>query len=203
MTDNPRTRLFWKIAAYYAICLASVIYLALAHQEWMRFLPFGGLDLLQGDPVVALDGSTLERMLATQPPGSVLEDGANLLFALAGCIVVMIPMRWLYDSGTVIESPTKGVETSLMVLPLVVTAIVYIVKYSLPLAFALTGIFAGVRYRTSLKSQFDAFFTFASIAVGLAAGIRALGIGLVMAIFFTITVIAASPRHGDSRADDT
>jgi len=89
------------------------------------------------------------------------------------------------------------VAASLLLLPLVVTAIVYVVKYSLPLAFALTGIFAGVRYRTTLKSQADAFFTFACIGVGLAAGTRSLGIALVLAVFFAFTMLAAPPGLND------
>ncbi len=202
MTDNPRIRLLGQITVYYGFCLASIVYLALAHQEWLRFLPFGGLDALKGDPVITADRDTLEQMLATTPPGSVLEDGANLLFALAGCIVVMIPIRWVYMSDAVMKSYKGSVATSLLVLPLLVTALVYVVKYSLPLAFALTGIFAGVRYRTSLKSPYDAFFTFACIAVGLSAGIRSLGIGLIMAIAFTMTMIAASPGRGDPKAED-
>ena len=80
---------------------------------------------------------------------------------------------------------------------LVVTAIVYIVKFSLPLAFALAGIFAGVRYRSTLKSQIDAFFTFACIAVGLSAGTRALGIGVILAFFFALTILIAPPGRDD------
>ena len=113
----------------------------------------------------------------------------------------MMPVRWLYMTDGLKKSWNTDVATSLLVLPLIVTAIVYIVKFSLPLAFALAGIFAGVRYRTSLKSQSDAFFTFACIAVGLSAGTRSLGIGLVMAIFFTMTIIAAPARRGDSPED--
>ncbi len=88
--------------------------------------------------------------------------------------------------------------SSLLVLPLVVTAIVYVVRFSLPLAFALAGIFAGVRYRTTLKNQADAFFTFASIGVGLAAGTRSLGIAMVLALFFGATVLLAPPWRAEA-----
>ena len=113
----------------------------------------------------------------------------------------MLPIRWLYVSEGLKKSSSGEVATSLLVLPLIVTGIVYIVKFSLPLAFALAGIFAGVRYRTSLKSQSDAFFTFACIAVGLSAGVRALGIGLFVAIAFSFTILAAPPRDVGARVE--
>jgi len=198
MSDSIRIRLFSKIAIYYGICLALVLYAAQAHPEWMKFLPFGGLDVLQSDPAVIDDGRLVDQLLATSRPLSVFDDGMNLISALAGCLIVMIPLRWLYMTDGIRKSWKQDVATSLLVLPLIVTAIVYIVKFSLPLAFALAGIFAGVRYRTSLKSQSDAFFTFACIAVGLSAGTRSLGIALVMAMFFAFTMLAVPQGHGDS-----
>jgi NADH:ubiquinone oxidoreductase subunit K len=48
-----------------------------------------------------------------------------------------------------------------------------------------------------LKGQSDAFFVFACIAVGLAAGTRTIGIALVLAVFFTFMILAVSPRQHD------
>ena len=73
------------------------------------------------------------------------------------------------------------------------TAIIVIVKFSLALAFALTGIFAGVRYRTSLKNLTDALFIFACMAVGLAAGTQALGVAFALSVFFVFTALALEP----------
>ena len=194
MADNLRTRLFWKIAVYYGFFLALVLYSGLTHPEWMRFLPFGGLDVLQDSRIPVDSGEIVDQLLTTEKPIDFISDSMNLFSALVGCIVVMIPIRWLYMTDGLKESWNENVATSQLVLPLIVTCIVYIVKFSLPLAFALAGIFAGVRYRTSLKSQTDAYFTFACIAVGLSAGTRALGIGLIMAMVFAFIFLAAPPR---------
>jgi len=199
MADNLRTRLFWKIAVYYGICLVLTIYTGLASPEWMRYLPFGGLDVLHGTGLPDDSSEMIDRLLTTEQPIAIFDDALNLVSALIGCIIVMIPIRWLYMTDGLKKSWNSDVATSLLVLPLIVTGIVYIVKFSLPLAFALAGIFAGVRYRTSLKSQSDAYFTFACIAVGLSAGTRALGIGLVVAIAFSFTILAAPQR--ESAAD--
>jgi phosphoglycerol transferase MdoB-like AlkP superfamily enzyme len=117
---------------------------------------------------------------------------------MLGALLIMIPVRWVYlavgDLETAEEQPAgRKVSASLLLLPLVVTAIIVIVKFSLALAFALTGIFAGVRYRTSLKNLTDALFIFACMAVGLAAGTQALGIALALSIFFVFTAVSLEP----------
>jgi len=203
MTGNPRTRLFWKVTIYYGVCFAVIIGTGLTHPEWMKYLPFGGLDALQNDRTLVDDSIVIDQLLATNRPLNFFDDAMNLISALAGALIIMIPLRWVYMADYLKKTVSQEVASSLLVLPLVVTAIVTIVKYSLPLAFALTGIFAGVRYRTSLKSQSDAFFTFASIAVGLSAGTRSLGIGMVLATFFAFTMIAAPPKLGESRANSS
>ncbi len=139
------------------------------------------------------NGTLAEQLLATDRPESIFDDAMNLVSALAGSLIIMIPLRWLYMTEGLLKSWSRELAASLLVLPLVVTAIVYVVKYSLPLAFALAGIFAGVRYRTTLKNQSDAVFTFACIGVGLSAGTRSLGIALVLAVFFAFTMLAVPP----------
>ena len=191
--NQVRTRLFWKVAIYYGTFFALIIVVAVYQPQLFRFLPFGGMEALQGAIPLANDIDVLPELLDTRPPESFFRDQVNLITALAGVLVIMIPARWVYMTEGLKKSRNSEIAGNLLVLPLVVTTIIYVVKYSLPLAFALTGIFAGVRYRTNLKSQSDASFTFFSIAVGLSAGTRTLGIGLVLAAFFALTIIATPP----------
>ena len=196
--NQIRTSLFRKVAIYYGTCFALIFAVAWFQPQLFRFLPFGGMEALQGASPLANDIDALPQLLETNPPASFFRDQINLIAALAGALVVMIPSRWVYMTEGLQKSRNSEVASSLLLLPLVVTTIIYVVKYSLPLAFALTGIFAGVRYRTNLKSQSDATFTFFSIAVGLSAGTRTLGIGLVLATFFALTKIAATPAFDES-----
>jgi hypothetical protein len=194
MSTNPRTGLFWKVAIYYGVGFSLVIATGLTHPEWMNYLPFGGLDTVQ-DVLSGSDTSDLlDQVLSMERPVPLFYDAMNLISALTGAIIVVIPMRWVYMDKSVTRSVSNEVATSLLVLPLVVAAIVYIVKFSLPLAFALTGIFAGVRYSAKLRAQADAYFTFASVAIGLSAGTRSLGIAMAMATFFTLAMLVAAPR---------
>ena len=193
MIDEARKILAWKLALYYGALIILLVLLSYLQPEWLKYLPLGGLESLQNETALPEEGGVLESLLATHKPLDIFDDAMNLVFALSGALIVMIPLRWVYLTDGLKKSINPEVASGLLVLPMVVTAIVFIVKYSLPLAFALTGIFAGVRYRTTLKSQSDAYFTFACISVGLAAGIRALGIGVVLAIFFAFTILLSSP----------
>ena len=197
MFDHIPLRLLCKVSVYYGICFALVLFVGLTHPEWMSYLPFGGLDALQNETALADDGNVIDQLFATNRPVSLFDDATNLFSALTGALIVMVPLRWVYKEEILKKTWSGEVAASLLLLPLVVTAIVYVVKFSLPLAFALTGIFAGVRYRTTLKSQSDALFTFACIGVGLSAGTRSLGIGLLLATFFALTMIVAPPGRDD------
>ena len=84
---------------------------------------------------------------------------------------------------------TRGRFSTIMVLPLVVTGIVIIVQNSLALAFALAGIAGAVRFKNSLKSSGDALFILISVGIGLAAGIGAVELALVLSTAFNIALL--------------
>ncbi len=198
MIDEARKTLARKLALYYGALVIILILLVYLQPEWLKYLPVGGLESLQREAALPAEGGVLEGLLATHKPLDIFNDAVNLITALASVLLIMIPVRWIYLAEGPKKPSNLDFSTGLLVLPMVVTAIVFIVKFSLPLAFALTGIFAGVRYRTTLKNPADAYFTFASISVGLAAGIHAIGVGLVLAIFFSFTILLSSPvRFGD------
>ena len=80
------------------------------------------------------------------------------------------------------------IET-IMLLPIAVTSIVIIVNNSIALAFGLAGIVGGVRFRNTLKSSGDALYVLLAIGIGLAAGIGAVEIAIVMTMFFNFCIL--------------
>jgi hypothetical protein len=81
------------------------------------------------------------------------------------------------------------VQTVIM-LPIVVTAILVVVRDSLALAFSLAGIVAAVRFRNTLKESGDTVYIFGSIGIGFATGIHALAVATVLSIFFVTVELA-------------
>jgi hypothetical protein len=63
------------------------------------------------------------------------------------------------------------------------------VQNSLSLAFALGGIAGAVRFKNSLKSSGDALFILLSVGIGLASGIGAVELALVMSVAFNLCFV--------------
>ena len=79
--------------------------------------------------------------------------------------------------------------SSILILPSVVTSIVIVVQSSLALAFALGGIAGAVRFKNSLKSSGDALYILLSVGIGLASGIGAVELAMVMSIAFNLCFV--------------
>ena len=78
---------------------------------------------------------------------------------------------------------------TILSLPIVVAGIAMVVQNSLPLAFSLAGIVAAVRFRFALSRPSHSLFIFCAIVVGLAAGIRALEVAIVVSICFVYAMM--------------
>jgi len=198
MTPRQRNKLGLKLVVYYATLVAFVALLIRLFPQIIPLLPFGGLEELQQGNDLVTETDLVELITNVRIPLDLLADGISVTLSMLGALLLMIPMRWLYlavGDLEIAEDEPAGhkVSASLLLLPLVVTAIIVIVKFSLALAFALTGIFAGVRYRTSLKNLTDALFIFACMAIGLAAGTQSLGIALALSVVFVFTALALEP----------
>jgi len=208
LNRKQKNKLGLKLVVYYIALMAFVAVLIRLFPQLLPLLPFGGLDELQQGNDLVTETDLVNLITYVHVPMDLLADGISVTLAMLGALLLMIPVRWVYlavgDLETAEEQPAgHKVSASLLLLPLVVTAIIVIVKFSLALAFALTGIFAGVRYRTSLKNLTDALFIFACMAVGLAAGTQALGIALALSVFFVFTALTLEPLIPEKPLDQT
>jgi hypothetical protein len=198
---SKKTLLLVRISAYYVITISLLLLIISMKPQWVNYLPVGGLNhlaqLSQGD----MSDMVQEVVESRINPFDVLDHAIRLFIAMIGATLLMLPIRWVYMSIGLTQNYNHAVAASLIILPLIVTGIVVIVQFSLALAFSLAGIVAGVRYRTTLKNTSDALFVFVAIGIGLSAGTSALGIGLVMSMFFCLAVISLppiTPRASDS-----
>ena len=149
---------------------------------------FGG-----GDPVGVGDDASMRG-----PIDSLLFT----LFALVGCVVLLIPVVWVYMLTRQARGYDESVVHTVIILPVAVTALVIVVQDSIALAFSLAGIVAAVRFRNTLKDTKDAVFIFLAIGTALAAGVQALGIAAVSTAFFNyLALVMWRHRIGDIYAD--
>jgi hypothetical protein len=120
-------------------------------------------------------------------PG-VFGRGALALVAMVWALAMVLPVAWALKQTRRLRYDPSLVQ-ALIVLPVVVSGVVLVVKNSLALAFALAGIVAGVRFRQKLDEPEQAVYVLLALGIGLAAGVQALDIALVMSMVFTFVVL--------------
>jgi hypothetical protein len=151
---------------------------------------------LEGPPVGGAPGPTgmgeglawLRGELALFPTGAPrwLDAAVQML----GALLLVLPIAFVYvRTRTRLKYDHSLVQTVIM-LPIVVTAILVVVRDSLALAFSLAGIVAAVRFRNTLKESGDTVYIFASIGIGFATGIHALSVATVLSVFFVTVELA-------------
>jgi hypothetical protein len=114
--------------------------------------------------------------------------GALAFVAMTWALLVVLPVAWVLMQTRRLRYDPSLVHT-LIVLPIVVAGVVLVVKNSLALAFALAGIVAGVRFRQKLDEPEEAVYVLLALGIGLAAGVQALDVALVMSMMFTMVVV--------------
>ena len=169
-----------RLAAYYG---AVAILFVLA--TWaVSIVPSrdvaAGPEPLRGHGMLA-SGEALRRYLGWQAIGWV-EAG---LFMIAAVLLVF-PLVFVYLRTRTRTKFDHSLLQTVIVLPLAVTAILSMVHDSLALAFSLAGVVAAIRFRSNLKESRDAVYIFTAVGIGFAAGIRELGVGLLLSILFCV-----------------
>lgn len=173
--------LFLRLAIYYA-ALSTVVFAGVKLFPGLEeFLPIGGAESLLSGP----GGDPFESIEIGATRVSNLGDSLIwLMIAVIGAILTVLPVSWTYMAIRKRSEYDQSLVETIMLLPIAVTSIVIIVHNSLALAFSLAGIVGGVRFRNTLKSSGDALYILLAIGIGLAAGIGAMEIAIIMSMTF-------------------
>jgi hypothetical protein len=102
--------------------------------------------------------------------------------------VTALPVTWIYTLTRRKKGFQQSVVQTYLILPVVAAGIVVMVKHSLALAFALGGIVAAVRFRTTLDDSKDAAGIFVVIAIGMAAAVTP-SVSFVISIGFNLLML--------------
>lgn len=174
-------KLMARITLYYLAGFLIIWVIAYNIPEGREYLPLGGADSLIG-------GDAANAFKAILPgedyTANYIDRALRLFFAILGALFVMLPVTWVYMGIRKRSRLDQSLVETMLILPIAVAGVVVIVQHSLALAFALAGIVAGVRFRNTLKNTGDSLFIFTAIGTGLAAGIGALEIAIVVTVVF-------------------
>jgi hypothetical protein len=173
--------LFLKLTVYYASVSAIVFIVLKVFPQVHQYLPIGGaqslIDDATKDPFKAIE---INAAQISSLSGSVIW----MSIAITGAVLTILPVSWTYMSIRKRSDYDQSLVETIMILPIAVTSLVILVHDSLALAFSLGGIVAVVRFRNTLKSTGDALYILVAIGIGLAAGVGAMEVAIVMSLAF-------------------
>jgi hypothetical protein len=181
------SRLIVLLAVYYVAVFAVVWLLLRSFPEFRAYLPIGGAEQLINPSEGK--GDALQAVIEGESVKTLGQSIGWLATAILGALLTALPVSWVYMSTRTAEEYDQSLISSILILPIVVTSIVIVVQHSLALAFALGGIAGAVRFKNSLKSSGDALYILLSVGIGLASGIGAVELALVMSIGFNVCFV--------------
>ncbi len=167
--------------------MLACVLLLLGWPAAIDYVPLGGLEGLIDNP--SPNRLTLENL--NPPTGTeIVKTLLVLSLAMIGSCLAMIPVVGTYRLDFEGESFKNSIFSLLFVLRALICSLVFVVQHSLALAFSLAGIAAIVRFRVTVKNFKEVPYLVVGIAIGLSAGIGALGLSLIIgAIFCSITLV--------------
>ena len=181
MQSTATSRVVIRLIVYYVLLIGGGTLLWRELPRAGAFAPSSLDQLFGGGPPVNAKG------LATTPLDEVTL-AVTVAVAMLASILLSLPVAWVYLLTRAKRGYQQSVVQLLIILPLVVSGIVLLVKYSITLAFSLAGIVAAVRFRNTLDDSKDAVYVFLATAVGLAAAVN-LPVAAVISILFNATVL--------------
>jgi lysylphosphatidylglycerol synthetase-like protein (DUF2156 family) len=172
-----------RLTVYY-ICAGALLLLITG------IFPQGAARPGQPAPPTDLGGALawIRSELSLFPQGTPIWIDAVVQMVAATLLV--LPIAFVYVRTRTRLKYDHSIIQTVIVLPLVVCAIVVVVRDSLALAFSLAGIVAAVRFRNNLKESGDAVYIFGSIGIGFATGIHAIGVAAALSVFFVLLELA-------------
>jgi len=181
----PEFKVILRVFAYYAI-LITVGWLAWRFLPRSQTLGMTSLDTLFGQSAEVVKGSGNNAVY--EPVG---QDtlAATVALAMLASALLALPIAWVYTLTRARRGYQQSVVQLLVILPVAVTGIVVLVKYSLPLAFALGGIAAAVRFRNTLDDSKDAVYIFLMTGLGIACAVD-LPVATIISILFNVLILA-------------
>jgi len=176
------SKLLIQLSVYYLILFGGAWLVIHNNPEMQSYLPIGGAEAL-----INAGGGKSNAFEAVSRAHEVKTLGQSLgwmFVAIIGALITSLPVTWVYMATRTSDEYDQSIISTILILPSVVTSIVVVVQHSLALAFALGGIAGAVRFKNSLKSSGDALYILLSVGIGLASGIGAVELALVMSLAF-------------------
>lgn len=178
-----------RLTLYYIIVIAVIAWFIILTGDMKTMMETGDASRVLTDGLVQpeagtqlqqLTGGFWDPLFRSLPP---LAYGAA---AVIGSFLLSLPVAFTYVRTRNRLKYDQSLVQTVIMLPVVVTAILIVVENSLALAFSLAGIVAAIRFRSNLKDNRDAVYILAAVGIGFASGVGTLAIATFLSVFFCI-----------------
>lgn len=121
-----------------------------------------------------------------------------MVIGVAFVLGIALSLTYIFLNRKVVTS--KGFAASLVILPIVISAIIFLVQDSWARAFSLAGVFAIIRFRTTQSNPRDLTLVFATLAIGLSCGTGYVLVGIILvAVVCVVLIVLNLVRYGEPR----
>jgi hypothetical protein len=183
---------FVALIGYYLLLVLALVLLSSLFPTVRQayFTPVELATTSKSEAIALLQGEATGTIVSTevQTLRRALDRSLTTFLVILGAIMLVVPVGWVYMQTKRLRYDPALVR-AVVILPIVVAGITMVVKYSIALAFALTGIVAAVRFRNTLKDPRDAVYIFLVIGIGLASGVQEIDVALMMSMMFNLVML--------------
>jgi hypothetical protein len=180
------TKVLLRVGFYY-VCLTALGMLAWRYLPHANFIGTESLDSLFGSVSMVTGKVSKNAQLIPAPDQGTF--AATVAFAMIAALACSLPVAWIYTLTRSRRGYSQSVVQMLVIMPVAVSGIFVLVKYSTALAFGLGGIAAAVRFRNTLDDSKDAVFVILVIGLGIAAGVD-IPVALVISFLFNAVLVS-------------
>lgn len=181
---TPATRVIVRVVVYYVV-IGLIGAVAWRYLPRTHLVTDSTLDALYGTGPEVLRAGGKNAVIPEVAQGTL---AATVALAMIAAALLSLPVAWIYTLTRSRRGFQQSVVQLMIVLPVVVSGIVVLVKYSLALAFSLGGIAAAVRFRNTLDDSKDAAYIFLMMGLGIAAAVD-LPVAAVISVVFNACIL--------------
>ena len=179
---SPRKMEVVKILAYFLLLFIGLRILREIFREVSATTYFEELSRLSGLAASAFETSkNLDEIIIT-------------LITLSLTLLLVLPVAWVH----MVTNSSKNNESltqTLIALSVIVAGVMLLLQDNLARSFSLVGVVGAVRYRNSLKDPKDAVFVFLAIGIGMACGLQAVRVAVLLSVFECMILIVLWVYH--------
>ncbi len=118
-----------------------------------------------------------------------------LLIVLGAAFLMGVVVSLIYIFTNRHGDYSRGLAITLVVLPVVISVVIFLVQDNWARAFSLAGAFSIIRFRSTQGNPRDLALIFTTLAVGLACGTGFILVGVVLVIFVSIILLLIEILH--------